>query len=319
MPKTQGAKELDPTLRARICELHSIGWGYKRIHKKHPDISLYCIRYTIQQEDKRNNQRSCPRSGQPKKLSIEQEAFLKQKIEEDAHIKMRELQATVDNSVSKTTIRRLFRNIHRKKWLQLDRPALEPHHAEQRLQWAQKYADFTPADWRRILWTDECSVERGKGARPIYTWNKPADQIRLRDVHTVRTGKGVKKMFWAGFKYNRRTGLVPLDGDPNSRRGGISASIIYDLYRSYLPDILESGDIFMQDNARVHTAYIVQQLLQELGINVMVWPPYSPDLNPIENLWALMKAIIYERHPELERAANTEEVLEQLIEAAKEA
>ena len=51
----------------------------------------------------------------------------------------------------------------------------------------------------------------------------------------------------------------------------------------------------------------------------MVWPPYLPDLNPIENLWALMKAIIYERHPELERAANIEEVLEQLIEAAKEA
>ena len=169
MPKTRGAKELDPTLRARICELHSIGWGYKRIHKKHPDISLYCIRYTIQQEDKRNNQRSCPRSGQPKKLSIEQEAFLKQKVEEDAHIKMRELQATVNYSVSKTTIRRLFRNIHRKKWLQLDRPALKPHHTEQRLQWAQKYADFTPANWRRILWTNKCSVERGKGARPIYT------------------------------------------------------------------------------------------------------------------------------------------------------
>lgn len=48
-------------------------------------------------------------------------------------------------------------------------------------------------------------------------------------------------------------------------------------------------------------------------------PPYSPELNPIENLWALMKAKIYERYPELEKARDTEETPCQLIEAAKEA
>jgi transposase len=40
----------------------------------------------------------------------------------------------------------------------------------------------------------------------------------------------------------------------------------------------------MQDSARVHTARIVFRLLREMGIEVMVWPPYSPDLNPIKNL-----------------------------------
>ena len=51
----------------------------------------------------------------------------------------------------------------------------------------------------------------------------------------------------------------------------------------------------------------------------MVWPPYSPDLNPIENSWALMKAIIYERHPELEKAPDTVMKKYLSIEAAKEA
>jgi len=48
----------------------------------------------------------------------------------------------------------------------------------------------------------------------------------------------------------------------------------------------------------------------------MAWPPYSPDLNPIENLWALLKAKIYEIHPEIRGMPNNEETLEFLTIAA---
>lgn len=49
-----------------------------------------------------------------------------------------------------------------------------------------------------ILWSDECTVERGKGVEPIYTFTRPCDQVRLGDVKEVRgTGEGVSKMLWA--------------------------------------------------------------------------------------------------------------------------
>jgi hypothetical protein len=60
----------------------------------------------------------------------------------------------------------------------------------------------------------------------------------------------------------------------------------------------------MHNNASVHTARIVKVLLEELGVD-LTWPPYLPELNPIENLWALMKAEIYRLHQGLTNAEDT--------------
>jgi len=129
-------------------------------------------------------------------------------------------------------------------------------------------------------------------------------------------------MFWAAFSGSgRRTGLIPLFGSPDIPRGSVNRMVILDLYQRVLPTLLNGieGAIFQQDNAPVHTARIVREWLAEQDFEVMAWPPYSPDLNPIENLWALLKAKIYEIHPEMKEMADNEETLDILINAAQEA
>ncbi|PON24325.1 hypothetical protein TGAM01_v206657 [Trichoderma gamsii] len=63
-------KELSPQQRSQICELHSHGYGYRRIFKLLAEVPLSTIKYTCQQEAKRKENQSRPRSGAPRKLSV---------------------------------------------------------------------------------------------------------------------------------------------------------------------------------------------------------------------------------------------------------
>lgn len=126
-------------------------------------------------------------------------------------------------------------------------------------------------------------------------------------------------MFWAAFGWGIRTDLVVMRGDPNAPRQGVTAARYREVLEEYLPTILDFDSIFMQDNAPIHKARTVQQWFRDMGIELVVWPPYSPDLNPIENLWKLLKAKIIELRPELTVMKDNDTTQQLLIETAQEA
>lgn len=315
--------ELDPILRTEITTLKEIaGWSYGQIHKKYPDLPLSTIKSTCLLARIRAKGQSQKRSGRPKVLNEDDRQKILQKIHEVPRVTYEDLLAEVGYKCKKDSIARLLsvEDIH--KWRVMKRPYLKAEHAEQRLAWALRYQRYTKEDFDRVFWSDECTVERGIGLRPEYTFIRPGDQAAQGEVQpTPYKGFQVKQMFGASFSGGpRRTALIPLYGDPNSARGEVNRFVILDLYRRILPTLLiDPRSIFQQDNAPSHTAIIIRQYMAELGREVMIWPPYSPELNPIENLWTLLKQQIYKLRPDLLHMPNNDDTLEILVATAEEA
>ena len=67
----------------------------------------------------------------------------------------------------------------------------------------------------------------------------------------------------------------------------------FDIYvECVLAPTLQLGDVVLIDNLNVHQSAAAQQQIEARGARWTFLPPYSPDLNPIEQCWAKVKAIL---------------------------
>ena len=87
-----------------------------------------------------------------------------------------------------------------------------------------------------------------------------------------------------------------------ARLDGITAPYVLDgpidgdTFRAYVEQMLAptlaSGDIVIMDNLASHKVRGVREAIEAVGAELLYLPPYSPDLNPIENLFAKIKSFL---------------------------
>ena len=73
-------------------------------------------------------------------------------------------------------------------------------------------------------------------------------------------------------------------------QGGTTAERFAEYLKTKLLPTLSEANIIVMDNMRSHHAKVVKNLLDEKHIQYLYLPPYSPDYNPIENMWSKIKA-----------------------------
>ena len=151
-----------------------------------------------------------------------------------------------------------------------------PDVARRRARW-KKYQERL--DPRRLVFIDET------WAKTNMTRQRGRCRRGKRLVAKVPQGRWRTLTFLAALRYNRIDAPCVIDGPING------LSFLAYVEQVLLPT-LSVGDIVIMDNLGSHKRPVIRRLIRAAGAKLFFLPPYSPDLNPIEQVFAKLKTLL---------------------------
>jgi hypothetical protein len=185
-------------------------------------------------------------------------------------------------------------------------PRKKPFHSREtkrkQLLWARERRHWTRADWRMKFFADECKVEAGVAGSQFKVRRKPGTELENQYLQPSFPGKRTSAMFWGAIGYQKRSPLIYVrkrrsyEYIKRNERGGMNSVQYCDevLATGFLPMYREAGGAqngysLVEDASRVYTSGHSRAWKLQAGIVVGYWVSYSPDVNPIENVWRSLK------------------------------
>lgn len=243
------------------------------------------INHLVSRFEQTGNVLDEPRSGRPRITTEQIDAAIVSAAEEEKFVTPRMVRNELHVPVSNRTVRRrldesgLLGRVARWSW------PLEQVHIDQRLAFANDYGGWDADDWSQVLFTDECNIWLNAHGQ---VWvQRPEDAAYLDQYMLHRSPSRSKLSIWAGFSATGATRIHMVNGN-------LDAEQLVDILAVEIPSYVRGvwGDRtwnLLQDNSPIHTSNLVKDWLVTKNIRCFPFPSYSPDLNPMENLWAWLK------------------------------
>lgn len=151
-----------------------------------------------------------------------------------------------------------------------------PDVARRRARWRRLQSILDP---KRLVFIDETWTKTNMA--PLRGWCRRGERLKAKVPH----GHWQTMTFLAALRHDRVDAPCLFDGPING------ASFLAYVEQVLVP-ALAAGDVVIMDNLGSHKGQAVRAAIRRAGAPLIFLPPYSPDLNPIEQVFSKLKTLV---------------------------
>ena len=198
-----------------------------------------------------------------------------------------------NKTISPSYIRRICIDNDLKAYKIIKKPLITKKTSKKRLEFCRKYQDI---DWQNVIFSDECRIMCFATNHMPLIRRPRGSALDPRFISpTVKYPTSV--MIWGCFRNDTLGPLKIISGTMNSEKYiGVLDEKLIPFYQSH------ANSIFQDDSVPCHRSKKVNHWKNEKGIDCLEWPSCSPDLNPIEHIWAYLKKKVAKKAPYNQRS-----------------
>jgi hypothetical protein len=284
-PSTPRKRYADRDLRLKVLTLRSLGLKYAAI-ATHLQITIHQVQRACNAGHPTPNKRTGRRPTYTTPMRRDLASYV---CTNKRTRRMTWLQLAIEFNTTPEIVKLALKKEGFSRRIARKKPPISETTRQARLAWANEHLNWTPEQWNSILWTDETWVTGKKHTRTWVT-RRPGEDFHPDCVEDkIQRYRGW--MFWGCFSgaLGKGPGLF-WEKEWKSINKESYCERIVPLIHGWIT--LHPELRLMQDNAPGHSAAYTRQELLDREITMIYWPPFSPDLNPIESVWDIMKDYI---------------------------
>lgn len=285
-------------IKMEISVLRRQGMSWAKICKE-TKVSRSTARSIIKKERKTGSIQNKKSPGRPPKLNARDVRQLKKIVRCGRRQSLSSVTKEfnkckpIKSQVCKKTVRKYLK-AH--QWVQRAAakvPLINRTNRLRRLNFCKKMKSF---NWNDVVFSDECRFALQSDGRSL-VWRNPGQRFHPECV-IPRSNFPKSLMFWGCIDKNGVGLLIECSNKMNSEE---YLSVLNTASIQLLPQF---GLTFQQDNAPIHKTKSIMSFFVDNNIQTLEWPSNSPDLNIIENIWAIIKQKINKKNPPLSSIAQ---------------